>query len=96
MYYAIGIPLDPSQCMFPFSLTVGFHAITVLLQSPIVRALALESVHVDAAYVAQIAELAATDVCPVGCHFEHAPTRQRLHDEQVLGAAGPPIHPGPG
>lgn len=58
--------------------------------------MALKPVHVDATYVAEIAELVNAAVSSVDCYFEHAPTRQRFHDEQVLTAAGRPNHPAPG
>lgn len=71
-----------------------FYAITVLFQSPIVRAIALEPVHVYAAYVAQLVEMRAVVVSPAGdAYFEHAPAGHRFHREQILDTAGLPVNP---
>lgn len=73
-----------------------FHAITVFFQFPVIGTVALEPVHVYATYVAQCGERPAAAVLLVERHLEQTPARQRLHDDQVLAAAGPPVHPAPG
>lgn len=77
-------------------LPVRLHAITVFFQSPVVRARALEPVHVDATYVAEHAERAAAVPVLANGHLEHAAARHRLHDQQVFAATGYPVHPAPG
>lgn len=74
--------------------TAAFHAITVLFQSPIVRAIALEPVHVYATYVAQLVEMRAVTLSSPANdgHFEYAAAGQRFHREQILDTAGLSVH----